>query len=164
MATAGARSAPSVVLNYKHQARFAQTASSLYDATSTNDPDLLGHPLGYPLLLSFVYRIAESDTATQLLQLTLDSLSAVLIALIAFELFPLAVGAIAGLMAALAPQFSWNSILLLPDTLAAFPILLAALIARTKIQQPDNAASSESRLLCAIRAPGAYRRFLLAGS
>ncbi len=28
-------------------------------------------------------------------------------------------------MAAFAPQFSWNSILLLPDTLAALPILVA---------------------------------------
>ena len=146
----------SVVLNYKHQARLIQAngLASLYDANSTtSDPDLLGHPLGYPLLLSFVYRIAESDTATQLLQLTLDSLSAVLIALIAFELFPLAVGAIAGLMAALAPQFSWNSILLLPDTLAALPILLAMLLITRTVQRPDN-PSERSRLL-AIMGAGA---------
>ena len=31
-------------------------------------------------------------------------------------------------MAAFAPQFSWNSILLLPDSLAALPILLAMLL------------------------------------
>jgi hypothetical protein len=146
----------SVVLNYKHQARLIQAngLASLYDANSTtSDPDLLGHPLGYPLLLSFVYRIAESDTATQLLQLSLDSLSVVLIALIAFELFPLAVGAIAGLMAALAPQFSWNSILLLPDTLAALPILLAILLITRTVQRPDN-PSERSRLL-AIMGAGA---------
>lgn len=121
----------SVVLNYKHQARLIQAngLASLYDASSpTNDPDLLGHPLGYPLLLSFTYRVTESDTATQLLQVILDSLSAVLIALIAFELFPVAVGVIAGLLAAFAPQFTWNSMLLLPDTLAALPILLAMLL------------------------------------
>lgn len=40
-------------------------------------------------------------------------------------MLPLGVGVIAGLMGAFAPQFSWNSILLLPDTLAALPILLA---------------------------------------
>jgi 4-amino-4-deoxy-L-arabinose transferase-like glycosyltransferase len=121
----------SVVLNYKHQARLIQAngLASLHDASSTtNDPDLLGHPLGYPILLSFIYRVAESDTATQLLQIVLDSLSAVLIALIAFELFPVAVGMIAGLFAAFAPQFSWNSLLLLPDTLAALPILVAMLL------------------------------------
>lgn len=40
-------------------------------------------------------------------------------------MLPLGVGILAGSMAAFAPQFSWNSILLLPDTLAALPILLA---------------------------------------
>lgn len=126
-----------VVLNYKRQARLihANGLASLYDASSsTSNPDLLGHPLGYPILLSFIYRVApESDTATQLMQMILDSLSAVIICLIAFELFPAAVGVIAGLMAAFAPQFSWNSILLLPDSLAALPILLAVLlITRTR--------------------------------
>ncbi len=132
----------SVVLNYKHQARLIQTngLASLYDASAaTNDPDLLGHPLGYPILLSFSYRFAESDTATQLLQLMLDSLSAVLIALIAFKLFPAAVGVIAGLLAAFAPQFSWNSILLLPDTLAALPILLAMLLIVRALQPAGQA-------------------------
>lgn len=126
-----------VVLNYKHQARLihANGLASLYDASSsTTNPDLLGHPLGYPILLSIIYRIApESDTATQLLQMILDSLAAVIICLIAFELYPTAVGAIAGLVAAFAPQFSWNSFLLLPDSLAALPILLAVLlITRTR--------------------------------
>lgn len=122
----------SVVLNYKQQARLIKDngLASLYDrAAPTNDPDLLGHPLGYPILLSFIYRLAsDSDTATQLLQMILDSLSALIIAMIAFEMFRLQVGVIAGLLAALAPQFSWNSMLLLPDTLAAFPILLAILL------------------------------------
>jgi 4-amino-4-deoxy-L-arabinose transferase-like glycosyltransferase len=127
----------SVALNYKHLAGLirANGLSSLYDASSsTSNPDLLGHPPGYPILLSFVYRVApESDTATQLMQIVLDSLSVVIIVLIAFELFPAAVGVIAGLMAAFAPQFSWNSILLLPDSLAALPILLAVLlIVRTR--------------------------------
>ncbi len=121
-----------VVLNYKHQARLIQAngLASLYDASSsTNNPDLLGHPLGYPILLSLIHRVApESDTATQLLQMILDSLAAMIIFLIACELFPTAVGIIAGLMAMFAPQFSWNSILLLPDSLAALPILLAVLL------------------------------------
>ena len=132
-----------VVLNYKHQARLIQAngIASLYDASSsTSNPDLLGHPLGYPILLSFIYRVApESDTATQLLQMILDSLSAVIICLIAFELFPTAVVLIAGLMAALAPQFSWNSITLLPDSLAALPILLAVLLI-TRTRQPVGQA------------------------
>src|SRR6266511_697379 len=137
----------SLVLNYKHQAHLIREngLASLYDSSSsTNDPDLLGHPLGYPILLSLIYRVtAESDTATQLLQMILDSLASVIICLIAFELLPTAVGVFAGLMAAFAPQFSWNSILLLPDSLAALPILLAVLlIIRTRHRRPRRAAAA----------------------
>jgi 4-amino-4-deoxy-L-arabinose transferase-like glycosyltransferase len=143
----------SVALNYKHLAELirANGLRSLYDATSsTSNPDLLGHPLGYPILLSFIYRVApQSDTATQLLQVVLDSLSVVIIVLIAFELFPGAVGVTAGLMAALAPQFSWNSMLPLPDSLAALPILLAVLLIVRTRSRTDRPA------LLAILAAGA---------
>ncbi len=150
-----------VASNYKHLAGLlrANGLASLYDASSTtSNPDLLGHPPGYPILLSFVYRVApQSDTAAQFLQMILDALSAVIICLIAFELFPAAVGLVAGLMAALAPQFSWNSLLLLPDSLAALPILLAILlIARTR-HQPRHmisfvAAGALIGLSCWLRA------------
>jgi 4-amino-4-deoxy-L-arabinose transferase-like glycosyltransferase len=122
----------SVALNYKHLAELlrANGLSSLYDKSSTtNIPDLMGHPPGYPILLSFIYRSAgESAGATQLLQITLDSVSVVIIMLIAFELFPAPVGIITGLMAAFAPQLSWNSLTLLPDSLTSLPILLALLL------------------------------------
>ena len=122
----------SVALNYKHQATLikANGVASLYDASSsTNNPDLLGHPPGYPILLSVLYRTGgEHDTVTQFLQIILDSLSVVIIVLIAFELFPAAIGIIAGLMAAFAPQFSWNSLTLLPDSTATLPILIAMLL------------------------------------
>jgi len=48
-------------------------------------------------------------------------------------LLPLSAGLIAGLLAALAPQFTWNSVLLLPDSISVLPILLAIyLIARSR--------------------------------
>lgn len=150
-----------VVLNYKHQARLISQngLASLYDAASTtNNPDLLGHPLGYPILLALIYRIApESDIVTQLVQMGLDSLAAVIICLIAFELFPIAVGIIAGLMAAFAPQFSWNSILLLPDSLAALPILLAVFLLIRSSQRPRRtflilAAGALIGISCWLRA------------
>lgn len=128
----------SVTSNYKHQATLIleNGVASLYDASSsTSNPDLLGHPLGYPIVLFLVYQLApHSDTAIQLLQMLLDSLAAVVIFLIALQFFPTAVGVIAGLMAAFAPQFSWNSILLLPDTLAALPILLAMLLIARSVE------------------------------
>lgn len=127
----------SVTLNYKHLARLIQENgfTSLYKASSpTSNPDLLGHPPGYPIVLAEIYRFApDSDRAVQLIQILLDSLCALIISLIAWELMPAAVAVVAGLMAAFAPQFSWNSILLLPDSLAALPILLAVyLITRTR--------------------------------
>ena len=126
-----------VVLNYKHLAKliYQNGVASLYDASSsTSNPDLLGHPPGYAILLSFMYKVfPESDSAVQILQTALDSLCAVVIFLLAAELLPTPIGTIAGLMAAFAPQFSWNSIQLLPDSLAALPILLAIyLIALTR--------------------------------
>jgi len=151
----------SVANNYKHLAGLirANGLASLYDASSaTSNPDLLGHPPGYPILLSLVYRVApESDTAAQALQMILDSLAAVIICLIAFELFPAAVGVIAGLMAAFAPQFSWNSILLLPDSLAALPILLAVLLITRTRQRPGRllpmlAAGALIGISCWLRA------------
>jgi 4-amino-4-deoxy-L-arabinose transferase-like glycosyltransferase len=136
----------SVALNYKHLAQLLRTNGlrSLYDASSaTSNPDLLGHPPGYPILLSLVYRAAtNSDTAIQLLQLALDSVSVVIIVLIAFELFPAAIGIISGLLCALAPQFSWNSFTLLPDSLAALPILLALLLIARNRQQHNRSGRS----------------------
>ena len=139
----------SVALNYKHQATLIQAngVASLYDASSsTNNPDLMGHPPGYPILLSVMYRVGgQSDTATQFLQIILDSLSVIFIVLIAFEFFPAAIGLVAGLMTAFAPQFSWNSLTLLPDSLATLPILVAVLlIARTRQRRY---ASGRSKLL-----------------
>jgi 4-amino-4-deoxy-L-arabinose transferase-like glycosyltransferase len=132
-----------VAQNYRHQAHLIQAnglASLFAPASPTNDPDLLGHPPGYPILLSLVYGLApDSNRATQLVQMLLDSLATVVITLIAFELFPTAVGALAGMFAACAPQFSWNSLLLLPDSLAALPILLAVLLIIRTRGQTDRA-------------------------
>jgi hypothetical protein len=79
--------------------------------------------------------------------MVLDSFAAVIIFLIAAELFPTAVGVIAGLMAGFAPQFSWNSILLLPDSLAALPILLAIMVIARIRRRPN-----QSRLLAFLAA------------
>lgn len=90
------------------------------------DPNLLGHPPGYPVVLAVLTALFDdSDSTVQMFQITADALAAVVIFLIAVELFPLGVGVIAGLLVALAPQFAWNSVLLLPDTLAVLPLLLA---------------------------------------
>lgn len=145
-----------VALNYKHLAGLirANGLASLYDpAATTSDPGLSGHPPGYPVLLSLIYRVSPaSDTAAQLCQIILDALSVVTITLIGFELLPAAVGLIAGILAAFAPQFSWNAMLLLPDTLAALPILLAILLIIRAGKRMGTAASAS---LLAILGAGA---------
>ncbi|MDQ3744856.1 MAG: glycosyltransferase family 39 protein, partial [Acidobacteriota bacterium] len=118
-----------VTNNYQHLAALLRQngAASFFDPSSpTSELDLLGHPPGYPFLLAFIYSaFGGRDAAAQIFQIVCDSLAASLILLIAAELLPFGVGATAGALVALAPQFCWNSILLLPDTLAALPVLLA---------------------------------------
>jgi hypothetical protein len=88
------------------------------------NPNTLGHPPGYSILLALTDSI-YSNPRIQFFQITIDALSAVVIFLIVAALFSLGTATVAGLFAAFAPQFAWNSVLLLPDTLAVFPILLA---------------------------------------
>jgi 4-amino-4-deoxy-L-arabinose transferase-like glycosyltransferase len=115
--------------NYKHLARLLgeNGAVSFYDpASPTSEPDLLGHPPGYSFVLAAVYKVfGERDAAAQIFQIVCDALAAVLVFLIAAELLSFGVGVLAGLLAALAPQFCWNSLTLLPDTLSVPPVLLA---------------------------------------
>ncbi|HEX6189459.1 MAG TPA: glycosyltransferase family 39 protein, partial [Pyrinomonadaceae bacterium] len=98
------------------------------------DLNNLGHPPGYSVLIALVRAtFGSSHAAIQFTQIVFDSLAAVLLFLIVFELFSLAPATIAGLFAALSPQLAWNSVLLLPDSLATFPILLAVyLLARSR--------------------------------
>ena len=121
-----------VTENYKQQARLLVEngiASFFRPGSATNDPELLGHPPGYPFVLALVYELfGESDAATQILQIICDSLAAALVLLIALELLPFGAAVVAGSIAALAPQFCWNCVLLLPDTLAVPAILLAVLL------------------------------------
>ena len=107
---------------------FFRPSSSLADLNN------LGHPPGYSILIALVQAIfGNSNAAVQFTQILFDSLAAVLLFLIVLELFSLAPATIAGLFAALSPQLAWNSVLLLPDSLATFPILLGVfLLARSR--------------------------------
>lgn len=113
--------------------------------SSLADPNFLGHPPGYPLLWAILFRLrAESDMTMQLFQMISDATAAVVVLLIAAELLPAVVGVLAGALVALAPQFAWNSILLLPDTLAVLPVLLAVYVI---VRSRDGV--SPSRMLAA---------------
>lgn len=110
---------------------FFSSSSSLADLNN------LGHPPGYSILIALVRTVlGSSQAAIQFTQIVFDSFAAVLIFLIVLELFSLAPATIAALFAALAPQLAWNSVLLLPDSLATFPILLAVFMLARSCKKP----------------------------
>jgi hypothetical protein len=101
-------------------------AGFLSSSSPLSDLNTLGHPPGYSILMALIFSVfGESNTAVQFAQILCDALAAVVILLIVAELLPLSAAVIAGMMAAFSPQFAWNSVLLLPDSLAVLPILLA---------------------------------------
>jgi hypothetical protein len=144
--------------------------ASFFEASSPlSDPNNLGHPPGYSILLALVYSLAgERESAVQFLQITIDALCAVLLFLIVAELLPAMAGFIAGMLAALSPQFAWNSVLLLPDSLAVFPILLAVYLMARALRRPHLmtllGAGALVGLSCWLRANALVLAPFLAGA
>jgi hypothetical protein len=93
-----------------------------------SDANVLAHPPGYPLLIALVFKLGGSLRVVRIVQLLVSSGSAVLLFLIAYQFLPWRAAWLAGALAALSPQLSYNSLLLLPDSLSIFPILLALLV------------------------------------
>lgn len=149
-----------VAADYKRVANLLREggAASFFDSSSPlADPNNLGHPPGYSILLAVIYGISgERDDAVQLFQIIIDSFCALLIFAIVAELLSAGAGLIAGMLAALSPQFAWNSVLLLPDTLSVFPILLAVYLLARAAQRPRvvtvMAAGALIGLSCWLRA------------
>ena len=92
--------------------------------TFVSDPNQLGHPPGYSIILAAIFKVAgESNTTIQIVQIFCDALAVVLLVIIGLELVSPPVALIAGLLAAISPQFAYFSVLLLPDSLVVLPIL-----------------------------------------
>jgi hypothetical protein len=89
-------------------------------------PNTISYQPGYSLLMAIFFRLfGERDAALQFFQIAADAASALMVFLIAAELLPTGVAIISGALAALCPQFSWYSIVLLPDSMGVLPILAA---------------------------------------
>jgi hypothetical protein len=128
-----------VVADYQRVARLLRDGgvrSFFSQSSPLADPNNLGHPPGYSLVIASVYSFKPSDAAIQFVQITLDSLSDVLIFVIVAEWLPLGAGVVAGLLAAFSPQLAWNSVLLLPDASSVLPILLAILLLARAVRNP----------------------------
>jgi hypothetical protein len=101
------------------------------------DANALSHPPGYAILMAFVIKLFGSpDNSMRVLQAIADSLAAVLIFLLAAELLPRGVAIVAGLLVALSPQLAYYSLLVLPDSLAIPPILLAIFLIVRATKRP----------------------------
>jgi hypothetical protein len=100
--------------------------------------DDMAHPPGYPLVLAGIFKVfGDSDTAIEFVHMLCDSVAAVFVFLIAGELMSGRVAVVAGILAALSPQFAYYSVLLLPDSLAVLPILVAVYFLIRAIKHPQ---------------------------
>lgn len=101
------------------------------------DHNFLGHPPGYSFFLAFILHfLGESNFTTQIITILIGGFSAVIVFLIGQKLISTQTGFLAGVIAAFCPQFAFNSVLLLPDTMAIFPILLAVYFWVRSFQKP----------------------------
>ncbi|HXI93077.1 MAG TPA: glycosyltransferase family 39 protein [Blastocatellia bacterium] len=84
------------------------------------------HPPGYSAFMAGVFALSgDSISSMRLAQIVVDGLSAVLVLLIAAELFPCAVAIISALLVVLSPHFAFYSLWISPDTLCVLPVLVA---------------------------------------
>lgn len=114
---------------YRHAGRLLREGgiASFFSASSPlADTNHLGHPPGYSILMALASGVSgDVETTMQLLQIAADALAAVVVLLIAGALLTISIARIGGLLVALAPQFTYNSTLLLPDSISVLPLLLA---------------------------------------
>jgi hypothetical protein len=117
---------------YKEEAQFllaADWASFVKGSKSQADEMILTHPPGYPILMAIIYKISgNSDRALRLFQIACEAVAAVLVFLIAARLVPRGAALLAAFLVAIAPQLAFRSLVILPDSLTALPLLAAILL------------------------------------
>jgi hypothetical protein len=109
--------------------------SFLSSSSPLSDLNTIGHPPGYSILLAGIFS-AFGESTVQFVQIICDALAAVMIFLIVGELLPFSAAVVAGMLAAFSPQLAWNSVLLLPDSLAVLPILIAIYFLARAVRKP----------------------------
>jgi len=93
--------------------------------TDRSDTTPLEHPPGYSIFLSAIYRVAGSNYfRVQLIQNIINSITPVMLFLIAGFVISWRVGFASGIFAAVWHHLSYQSNILLPDSLTALPILI----------------------------------------
>ena len=99
------------------------------DIPDPSDTSLLSHAPAYSIFLSAVYSVkGRSYFTVQLVQNVINSVSPVLLFLIAGNLISWRVGVASGLLAAVSHHLSYYSNLVLSDSFCALPILIAVYV------------------------------------
>ena len=123
---------------YKEEAQFllaGDLTSFVKGAKSHADTMILYHPPGYPIVIASIYKISgNSDRALRLFQVACEAVTAVLIFFIAARLIPRGAALMAALLAAVAPQLAFRSLVLLPDSLSALPLVAAILLVMKAVE------------------------------
>jgi hypothetical protein len=124
---------------YKEEAQFllaGDLTSLVKGSPSQPDEMILMHPPGYPIAIAAVYKISgNSDRALRLFQIACEAITVILVFFIATRLAPRGAAVIAALLAAVAPQLAFRSLVLLPDSLSAFPLVAAILLFIKGVEQ-----------------------------
>jgi hypothetical protein len=116
-----------MTLEYEREALFVINNGIIFPrGWDPADTSLLVHAPGYAIFLGAVYAIVgRSYFSIQVIQNVLNSLSPVMLFLIAGMLVTWRVGAVAGLLAAASHHLSYYSNFILPDSLSALPVLVS---------------------------------------
>lgn len=118
-----------ITRRYESEAqRMLKEGGILFPRTPVDPGDarLILHPPGYSAFIAAIYTVfGESDTPVRAAQIILDALSAIIVFLIALEVFNKHIAIIAGILVALSPHFANSSLWFSPDTLPILPILVA---------------------------------------
>ncbi len=133
-----------LVSRYKQQAQRMLDGDGILYTTGYQQHasvQLLLHPPGYSILIAMVFGLfGHSDDNLVLFQIISASLAAVLVFVIAVRVLPLATSVIAGLLVAFSPHLAHQSLMLLPESLAVLPILIAVCLLVRARKQPGLVA------------------------
>lgn len=132
----------------KTAARYQEEAQFLTDRDFTSfvrgrsqEPDtgMLIHTPGYPMFVAAVHALTRnSNVALRLVHIVCGAAAAVLVLLIVLELLPTGVAILAALFAAISPQLSYYSLVLLPDSIIGMTVLLGIYLLVRARRQPNH--------------------------
>jgi hypothetical protein len=127
---------------YKEEAQFLSGrdfTSFIRGRSQEPDTGMLIHTPGYPVLIALVHAVAgHSNIALRLVHIASGAAAALVVLLITFELLPAGAAVFAGLFAAISPQLSYYSLVLLPDSIVSLPILVGIYLLVRARRRPNQ--------------------------